>query len=144
MRPSEGRQRRASIGALAVTPTMLLSLSPNGASLSRSPARRTTAAGTLSSPVLSDWCTLSASECFSSWTLSVCTRGKRKGRSLGIAYTYFRIKFSATTSCRLSAVHCARGGVRDELPWNALQGNNFSRSRNRVARCARFAPPPLG
>lgn len=38
MRPSEGRQRRASIGALAVTPTMLLSLSPNGASLSRSPA----------------------------------------------------------------------------------------------------------
>jgi len=60
------RQRRASIGALAVTPTMLLSLSPNGASLSRSPAFGAAAAGTLSSPAsLSDWCTLRASERFS-------------------------------------------------------------------------------
>lgn len=64
------RQRRASIGALAVTPTMMLSLSPNGASLSRSPAFGATAAGTLSSPAsLSDWCTLRASERFS------CVRG---------------------------------------------------------------------
>lgn len=64
------RQRRASIGALAVTPTMMLSLSPNGASLSRSPAFGATAAGTLSSPAsLSDWCTLRVSERFS------CVRG---------------------------------------------------------------------
>lgn len=59
------RQRRASIGALAVTPTMVLSLSPNGASLSRSPALGATAANTLSSPAsLSDWYTLRASERF--------------------------------------------------------------------------------
>lgn len=82
-RPERLDKRRASIGALAVTPTMVLSLSPNGASLSRSPAFGATAAGTLSSPAsLSDWCTLRVSERFSSWCSAVSS-GEQKKRENG-------------------------------------------------------------
>jgi len=78
------RQRRASIGALAVTPTMVLSLSPNGASLSRSPALGATAANTLSSPAsLSDWYTLRASERFSVVSSSVSSGEQREKKENG-------------------------------------------------------------